>query len=80
MARPPQYQYPENDSFAVAKVKDAIKDAIKELSPEARAYVMAWLVKFYNDTGGMFSPQVSQERRKISLDSETFWLVKIRTK
>lgn len=76
MARPPQYQYPENDTFAVTKVKDALK----ELSPEARAYIMAWLVKFFTDTGGMFSPQVTQERRKITLDGESFWLVKIRTK
>lgn len=73
MARPPQYSYPENDSFAVSKVKDALK----ELSPEARAYVMAWLVKFYNDTGGMFSPQVTQERRKVVIDGESFWLVKM---
>lgn len=52
MARPPQYAYPENDSFAVAKAKELLKG----LSPEGRAYVMAWLVKFYNDAGGMFSP------------------------
>jgi hypothetical protein len=37
---------------------------------------MAWLVKFYNDTGGMFSPQVTQERRKVVIDGESFWLVK----
>ena len=73
MARPPQYAYPENDSIAVAKVKGLLK----ELSPEGRAFVLAWLVKFFNDSGGMFSPQVTQERRKISLDGESFWLVKI---
>jgi len=74
MARPPQYAYPENDSLAVAKVKQALK----ELSPEARANVMAWLVKYFNDTGGMFSPQVTQERRKVTIDGDSFWLVKIR--
>jgi hypothetical protein len=39
---------------------------------------MAWLVKFYNDAGGMFSPQVTQERRKVTIDGEVFWLVKMR--
>lgn len=57
------------------------KQLLKELSPEARAYVMAWLVKFYNDSGGMFSPQVSSHsRRRVTIDDQTFWLVKIPTK
>lgn len=73
MARPPQFSYPETDSFGVAKVKEAIK----ELSPEARAYVMAWLIKFYNDSGAMFSPSVAQRRKRVTLEEETFWLVKV---
>ena len=74
MARPPQFQYPESDSLAVAQVKQHLK----ELSPEARAYVTAWLVKYYGDNGGMFSPSVStQQRRRVVIDGEAFWLVKI---
>lgn len=73
MARPPQFTYPENESMAVAKAKQVLK----ELSPEARAYVMAWLVKFYNDRGGMFSPQVTQNRRRVTIDEEAYWLVRI---
>jgi hypothetical protein len=73
MARPPQFPMSEPDSLAVAKVKAALK----ELSPEARAYLMAWLVKFYNDTGSMFSPSITQERRRVTIDDQTFWLVKI---
>jgi len=76
MARPPQFTYPENDSLAVAKVKDTIK----EPSPEARAFVLAWMVKYYTDSGGMFSPQVTQERRRVTIDGQTFWLVKVPTK
>ena len=76
MARPPQFRYPEKDSMAVAKAKQVLK----ELSPEARAYVMAWFVKYFNDSGGMFSPQITQERRKVTIDSSTYWLVKIPTK
>ena len=76
MARPPQFRYPEKDSMAVAKAKQVLK----ELSPEARAYVMAWFVKYFNDSGGMFSPQITQERRKVTIDSSAYWLVKIPTK
>lgn len=51
MARPPQFQYSESGSMAVAKAKQLLK----ELSPDARAHVMGskvtvdsrayWLVK-----------------------------------
>lgn len=60
MARPHLFRYGESDSMAVAKVKQLLK----ELSPEAPAYVMAWLVKHFNDRGDMFSPQITQKRRK----------------
>jgi hypothetical protein len=73
MARPPQFTYPENDSMAVAEAKRVLK----ALNPEARAYVMAWLVKYYNDGGAMFSPQVTQERRKVTIDGTDFWLVRV---
>jgi cytochrome oxidase assembly protein ShyY1 len=46
-------------------------------SPEGRAYVTAWLVKHFNDSGGMFSPHITQERRKVTIDNETFWLVRL---
>ena len=46
-------------------------------APEARAYVMAWLVKYFNDSRGMFSPQITQERRKVTIDATAYWLVKV---
>jgi hypothetical protein len=77
MVRPPQFALSEPDSLAVAKAKTALK----ELSPEGRAFVLAWLTKFYRDDGQMFSPSVStSERRRVVIDSETFWLVKVPTK
>jgi hypothetical protein len=72
MSRPPQFDYPEGDSFAVA----AVKDRLKELSPESRAFVMAWLLKYYADNGSMYSPSITQERRRITLDGEEFWLAR----
>jgi hypothetical protein len=77
MVRPPQFPLSEPDSLAVAKVKNGLK----QLSPEGRAFVLAWLTKFYRDDGQMFSPSVStSERRRVVIDSEAFWLVKVPTK
>jgi len=77
MARPPQHPVSEGDSMAVARAKATLKD----LSPEARAFVMAWLVKYYRDDGQMFSPSVStSQRRRVTIDDEGFWLVKAPTK
>jgi hypothetical protein len=69
MVRPPQFPLSEPDSLAVAKVKTALK----ELGPEGRAFVIAWLLKFYGDNGMMFSPSITQERRRVMIDGEEFW-------
>ena len=66
----------EPDSLAVARVKESIK----ELSPEGRAHVLKWLAKFYNDTGMMYSPSIASERRRVTNDGETFWLVEVPVK
>jgi hypothetical protein len=71
MARPSQFQYSETESLVVAKVKATLK----EMSPEARAYVMAWLVKFYGDNGMMFSPTITQQRKRVTIDEIEYWLV-----
>lgn len=76
MVRPPQYPLDEGDSMAVARAKHVLK----ELTPEGRAYVLAWLVKYYNDNGGMYSPQITQQRRRVTIDDQAFWLVKIPTR
>ena len=67
------YPLPEHDSIAVANVKESIK----ELSPEGRAHVLKWLAKFFNDSGMMYSPSITQERRRVTIDGETFWLVAV---
>lgn len=73
MARPPQFPLSEPDTLAVARVKDAIK----QLSPEGRAFVIAWLLKFYGDNGMMFSPSITQERRRVTIDGQHYWLVRM---
>ncbi len=57
-----------------------VKALLKELSPEARAFVMAWLVKFYADTGMMYSPTITQRRKRVTIDDVAYWLVKVPTK
>ena len=54
-----------------------LKASLKQLSPEGRAYVMKWLVKFYNDTGSMFFPSYTNRRKQVTLDDQAFWLVEI---
>jgi hypothetical protein len=76
MARPPQFPLSEPDSLAVARVKESIK----QLSPESRAFILAWIAKFYADNGMMYSPSITQERRRVTIDGETFWLLKVPTK
>ena len=67
---PAAIAYSENESLAVAKAKESLK----QLSPEGRAFVMAWLVKYYRDDGQMFSPSVStSERRRIAIDGIEYW-------
>lgn len=56
---------------------DGAKTALKRLGDRERAFVLAWLCKFFNDEGAMFSPQISQQRRTIAIDGVEFWLVRV---
>jgi hypothetical protein len=40
---------------------------------------MAWLLKCFNDSGGMLSPQITQGRSRVTIDSTAYWLAKIPT-
>ena len=65
MARRPGFEPSDGESLAVSRIKGILKEA----SPETRAHILKWLAKYYNDSGGMFSPQITQERRKVTIDS-----------
>jgi hypothetical protein len=71
MARPPQY---ERDDEPWGDPQ-AVRAAIKRLSPEDRGRLLAWLCIYYQDNGGMFSPQISRRRQRIALDGVEYWLV-----
>jgi hypothetical protein len=73
MARPPQYERPDDPTRDVT----AVKVAIKHLDPTDRAYLLAWLLLYYQDDGAMFSPKVSRRRDRITLNGTEFWLARV---
>ena len=72
MARPPQY---ERDPDLTRDVT-AVKAAVKRLTPEHRAQLIAWLLLYYRDDGAMWSPEITKRRQRIMLDGIEFWLVR----
>jgi hypothetical protein len=72
MARPPQYERPDDST----RDATAVKAAIKHLSPEDRARLIAWMLLYYQDDGAMFSPQISRRRDRITLNGTAFWLAR----
>jgi len=73
MARPPQYAR-DDESWANP---EAVRAAAKRLTPEDRARLLAWLCLYYDDTGSMFSPQITHRRKRIAIDGVEYWLVRM---
>jgi hypothetical protein len=71
MARPPQYER-DVEPWGDAQ---AARAALKHLSPEDRARLLAWLCVYYDDRGSMFAPHFS--RRRIALDGVEYWIVRV---
>lgn len=59
---------------------DGAKAVLKRLGDRERALLLKWLCKYFNDTGRMFSPQISAQRRTIVVDGMEYWLVVKRRK
>jgi hypothetical protein len=73
MARPPQFERPDD----LTRDATAVKAAIKHLSAADRAQLITWLLLYYQDNGQMFSPQLSRRRTRISLDGIEYWLAQV---
>ena len=73
MARPPQFERREEPWGQ----PEAVRAAIKRLSPDDRARVLQWLALYYDDTGAMFSPQISRRGQRIVLEGIEYWLVRM---
>jgi hypothetical protein len=73
MARPPQFERSEDLTRDVT----AVKAAIKYLSPNDRAQLIAWMLLYYRDDGAMYSPQLSRRRDRIALNGTEFWLARV---
>jgi hypothetical protein len=73
MARPQRYERPGDPTRDVT----AVKVAIKHLNPDDRAFLIAWMLLYYQDDGAMFSPKVSRRRDRITLNGIEFWLARV---
>jgi hypothetical protein len=76
MARPRQYERPDDPTRDVT----AVKAAIKRLTEADRAHLLTWLLLYYQDNGTMFSPQIARRRERIVLEGIEFWLVRVPTR
>jgi hypothetical protein len=50
---------------------------VKHLAEPDRAQLIASLMLYYNDEGGMWSPQISRRRKRVTIDGVEFWLVRV---
>jgi hypothetical protein len=73
MARPPQFERPDDPTRDVT----AVKAAVKRLTPNDRAALIAWLLLYYQDDGAMFSFELNRRRHRITFDGVEFWLVRV---
>ena len=73
MATPPQFERSEDLTRDVT----AVKAAIKHLSPNDRAQLIAWMLLYYQDDGAMFSPQIGRRRDRITFNGTEFWLARV---
>lgn len=54
-----------------------LRAAIKRLSPEDRARLLAWLALHYDDAGMLFSAQLTRRRQRFSIGGVEYWLVRV---
>jgi hypothetical protein len=73
MARPPQFERPDDPTRDVT----AVKAAVKRLTPSDRAALIAWLLLYYQDDGSMFSLEINRRRHRITFNDVEFWLVRV---
>jgi hypothetical protein len=66
-------RYQEMEEKA-ARARDAAKVALKALRDRERAHLMMWLLKYFEDSGAMRSPQAGKPRRIIVIDGTEYWL------
>jgi hypothetical protein len=56
---------------------DVVKDRIKLLHESDRSKLLAWLAYYYQDDGKMYPPQINRHRRRVTIDGDEFWLVRV---
>ena len=74
MARPPQYERPDEEP---TRDITAVKAAVKRLVPRDRAHLIAWMLLYYQDNGALFPLQPSRRRDRITLNGVDYWLSRV---
>jgi hypothetical protein len=54
-----------------------VKATLKSLRDRERQHVILWLLKYFEDDGAMKSPQAGKPRRRVVIDGQEFWLVRV---
>lgn len=54
-----------------------LQDALAKLDSVQCAYLIRWLVKHFNDDGLAARLPGREQRRRMTLDGEEYWLVRI---
>lgn len=69
-------RYEEIEEKAKRRAGEA-KTVLKTLRDRDRAYLMMWLLKYFEDSGAMRSLQAGKPRRTIMLDGVEYWLATV---
>ena len=56
---------------------DGAKAVLKALGDRERAFLIAWLCKYFDDEGVRLSPPAGKQRRTFTIDGVEFWLVRV---
>ncbi len=56
---------------------DKAKVVLKRLGDPERAFIVRWLLKYFEDDGHMRSPQGGRPRRTIVIDETAYWIVAV---
>jgi hypothetical protein len=76
MSRPPQWDRASDDEDRLEE-STPVRVALKRMSSEGRAYVLAWLCTHYKDNGGRFDGASRERRRRVTIDGVDYWLVRV---
>lgn len=55
----------------------AVKQSLLLLPARDRAFILAWLARYFGDDGDLYSPNLPKQRQRIVVDGVDYWLVRV---